>query len=306
MSAYAESADYTDAALKTGQFDGKQYGLPWYTGSIGLVTNTALLEKAGVENLPSTIDEFEEALRAVAALGSNYLPYALSTKPEQVKDFIPWFKAFGSQIVDGDNVVINDEGGVAALTWLKDLYDQDLISLNIGRPEARTLFSQEQTAFFDDASMVRGTVENQAENPELVTTTVPMARPVVQLGDKPQSLAWGSLLVVFDNGPVQTSADFASFLSSDLETSLNRYSALGSAPTTYEAIEDPIYSDDPYSVAWQTAITDTAEPDPFWKFSAYGQMEAQLSSHIQAALIGQVTPQAALDAAAEEMQALVE
>ncbi|MCP1415731.1 extracellular solute-binding protein [Paenarthrobacter sp. A20] len=305
LSAYVPGSDYTDASLKTGQYEGKQYGLPWYTGSIGLVTNTALLKQAGFDKPPTTIKEFEQVLKSVAALGDKYVPYALATKPEQVKDFFPWFKTFGSKIVEGDTIAVNDEGAVKALTWLKSLYDQNLIRLNVGRPEARTLFSQEQTAFFDDASMVRGTVKKQATNPELVNATTPMARPVVAQGDKPQSLAWGSLLVVFDKGAAETSADFAHFMSSDIDTSLKRYKALGSSPTTNKAIQDPTYSADPYSATWQKAVTDTADPNPLWKFTNYGQMEAKLASHIQAALIGEASPKDALDAAAKEMQDLV-
>ncbi|GAB3536444.1 sugar ABC transporter substrate-binding protein [Arthrobacter tecti] len=305
LSSYVEGAGYTEAALKTGQVDGKQLGLPWYTGSIGLVSNSALLEEAGVSEAPVTVEEFEAALRAVDELGPDYVPYALATKPEQVKDFIPWFKTFGSKIVDGETIAVNDEGAVEALTWLKGLLDDELISLNVGRPEARTLFAQEMTAFFDDANQVRGTIKDQASDPALAEATVPVARPVVEEGDTPQSLTWGGLLVVFDNGSVQTAADFASYVSSDPEIALTRYEQIGSAPTVEEALEDPAFAEDAYSTAWQESITNSAEPNPLWQFENYAQMESILATQIQAALTGQSSPQDALDAAAEEMQALV-
>ena len=305
LSGEVKKGVYTDAALKTGQYNGKQLGLPWYTGSIGMVANTDLLKKAGITSTPTTTAEFEKDLEAVKALGSDYVPYALATKPETIKDFIPWFRTFGSKVLDGKTVKVNDKGAVAALTWIKSLLDKGLIKLNLGRPEARTLYSQEKTAFFDDANQVRGTIKSQATDPNLLGATQPVARPVVKKGDTPQSLSWGGLIVVFKNGPVATASDFASFMTSDTKTNVERFQAVGTAPTTKAAIADPAFKDDPYSSAWQKNITDSAQPDPFWVYPQYSQMETLLATEIQAALIGQKSPKQALDDAASEMQALV-
>lgn len=305
LGSYAAQGGYTEEALANGQVDGTQYGLPWYTGSIGLISNEGLLEEAGVTEAPTTVAEFEDALRKVKQHDPDVVPYALATKPEAVKDFIPWFKTFGSTVVDGETITVNDAGGVEALTWMKKLYDDGLISMNIGRPEARTLYAQNRTAFFDDANQVRGTLAAQAEDDEVIENTVPLARPVKTAGDQPQALAWGGLIVVFDEGPVDTAADFASFITSDTQTALNRYEKIGSAPTTTEALADPAFADDEYSSTWQTASTENASPNPLWVFPEYSQMEAALAAEIQAAFNGDKTPQEALDAAQAEMQEMV-
>ncbi|MFS0912223.1 extracellular solute-binding protein [Microbacterium sp. 179-I 3D2 NHS] len=305
LSPYVEAGGYTDAALANGKVDDKQYGLPWYTGSIGLISNTALLEKAGITETPKTVDEFEEALKAVKGLGGDVVPYALATKPETIKDFIPWLKTFGSKVVDGDEISVNDKGAVEALTWITSLVDEGLVSLNIGRPEARTLYSQGKTAFFDDANQVRGTIASQAADPTLLDSTLPISRPVVKAGDEPQALAWGGLLVVFKEGPAATASEFAAYLSSDVDTALNRFEKIGSVPTTTKALEDPIFTDDAYASTWQEQITDGASPNPLWVFPEYAQMEAKLAEQIQAALIGQKSPKDALDEADKAMQELV-
>lgn len=305
LSSYVDAGGYTDAALANGKVGDAQYGLPWYTGSIGLIANTALLEQAGITETPETVDEFEEALAAVKGLGGDIVPYALATKPETIKDFIPWLKTFGSKVVDGDEIVVNDEGAVEALTWIKSLVDDGLVSLNIGRPEARTLYSQGKAAFFDDANQVRGTISSQASDPALLDHTLPVARPVEAAGDDPQALAWGGLLVVFKGGPASTASEFASFLSSDVDTALTRFEKIGSVPTTTKALEDPIFADDAYASTWQDQITAGASPNPLWAFPEYAQMEAKLAEQIQAALIGSKTPKEALDAANAAMQELV-
>lgn len=306
LSSYAEGVDYTDAALSNGQADGKQYGLPWYTGSIGLIENKQLLADAGITEAPQTVDEFEDALKAVKALGEDVVPYALATKPETIKDFIPWFKTFGSKIVDGDKIAINDKGAVKALEWLTKLNDEGLISLGLGRPEARTLYAQGKTAFFDDANQVRGTISAQATDASLMDNTLPVPRPVVASGDTPQSLAWGGLVVVFKKGPADTAAQFAKYLTSTPEVAINRLEQVGSVPTTETALKDPAFTSDEFASTWQKQITDTATPNPLWQFPNYAQMEAKLAEQIQAALTGQKSAKDALDAAQAEMQKLVD
>ena len=304
LTEYAKGAGYTPAALKTGQVDGKQLGLPWYTGSIGMVSNKALLAKAGITDAPTTIDEFEADLVKIKALGADVVPYALATKPETIKDFIPWFKTFGSKIVDGDKISVNDAGAVKALEWLTKLKNEGLITLGLGRPEARTLYAQGKTAFFDDANQVRGTIKSQAADPSLLDNTVPVARPVVKKGDAPQSLTWGGLIVVFKKGPTQTAAEFAKYYTSTPAVGINRYQKIGSVPTTVAAQSDSSITSDAYASTWQKAITDTASPDPLWKFANYSQMEAKLAEQIQAALTGQKSAKDALDAAQADMQKL--
>ncbi|WP_353816167.1 ABC transporter substrate-binding protein [Agromyces sp. SYSU T00266] len=306
LTSYADGVDYTDAALRNGQVDGVQYGLPWYTGSIGLIENEQILADAGITEMPKTVDEFEDALKAVKALGGDIVPYALATKPETIKDFIPWFRTFGSKIVDDGEISINDDGAVAALEWLTKLNDEGLITLGLGRPEARTLYAQGKAAFFDDANQVRGTLTAQAEDPTLLDHTVPVQRPVVQPGDAPQSLAWGGLIVVFKKGPAHTAADFAKYYTSTPEIGINRYEQIGSVPTTETALADPSFTNDAYASTWQSQITDSASPNPLWQFPNYSQMEAKLAEQIQAALTGQTSAQDALDTAQAEMQKLVD
>lgn len=306
LSAYAQGVDYTEAALKNGQVDGVQYGLPWYTGSIGLIENEQLLEEAGVTEAPATVADFEDALRKVKALGDDVVPYALATKPEAIKDFIPWFRTFGSAVVDGDTISVNDEGAVKALEWLTRLNQEGLVELGLGRPEARTLYVQGKTAFFDDANQVRGTLADQATDPGLIDHTVPVARPVVAPGDAPQSLAWGGLIVVFAKGPTQTAAEFAQYYTSTPEVGVHRYQEIGSVPTTETALQDEALTSDPYASAWQSQITDSAAPNPLWQFPNYAQMEAKLAEEIQAAMTGKKSAQDALDDAQTAMQGLAD
>ena len=156
LSTLAEGRGYTDAALGAGSLDGKQLGLPWTIGAIGLIGNAELFDKAGASLTPKTIEEFEEGLRALKGIG--VIPYAASTKAAQLKDIVVWMQTFGSPIIDGDESTIGDEASVKAVEWYQKLYDEGLIAPDVDRAAARTLFAQGGTALYDDAPVGKSSV----------------------------------------------------------------------------------------------------------------------------------------------------
>ena len=193
LAPYVEGRGYTEAGLRSGQVDGVQYGLPWTTGSIGLVANQQILDAAGVNELPTTVAEFEAALEKIKAYDPELIPYAGMTALNGLKDLIPWIWTFGGSIMDTDgNVTLGDEGSVAALEWYKSLLDRGLMAPEMDRATARQLFSQGKVAFYDDAIVVKGIVTKDTPIENLGELLIPVPRPVLNAGDDPQSLALGA------------------------------------------------------------------------------------------------------------------
>lgn len=145
--------------LEAGQVEGKQLGLPWSLASIGMVYNPSLLAKAGVEQVPTTIAEFEAALEALKQLGPDIIPYAATTKDpgSMSADFQAWLWTFGVSVFDDEgNVVINSDAAVECLTWFKSLLDRGYIRMDVSRFDARELYAQNVVGFYDDAVMCNG------------------------------------------------------------------------------------------------------------------------------------------------------
>lgn len=161
-------------------YDGKQYGLPWNTGSIGVIANSKLLEKAGIKKHPTTIEEFEGALRELKGLGNGIVPYAAATKVAQLKDIFPWMQTFGCTLMDGDEVTIGDDASIDAVTWYKKLHDEKLIASDVDRFDARALFGQGKAAFYDDAIIGKGVTSAQSKDKTLADAMQPMKRPVLR------------------------------------------------------------------------------------------------------------------------------
>ena len=303
----AQGVPYTDQALKVGQFDGKQVGLPWTHGAIGLVVNSGLVQRAGISKEPETLDDFEAALTELKGLGGGVVPYAAMTKVANLKDIVVWMWTFGSPVVADGKIVVGDEPSVAALTWYKKLYDQGLIGKDMDRFDARALFGQGKVGVYDDAAPARKFVVPNATDPQIGEKLVAWKRPVLKSGDTPQAMAWGHVLAIVGGGKGEYAAgQFVKHLSSDPATAISYFKSAGYPPTTAPALADPTFTKDPFASSFVQKVTATSKADPLWKFPKSAQLYETLATQVQAILIGKATPKQGLDTAREAMQKLVD
>jgi multiple sugar transport system substrate-binding protein len=305
LGSVAQGVDYTDASLALGKVDGKQYALPWTQAGIGLISNSEILQRAGVTSAPKTVEEFEAALQAVKGLGGGIVPWAGMTKVDQLKDIIPWMWEFGSPIVDNGKIVIGDEGSVAALTWYKKLYDQKLIAPDVNRVDARALMSQGKTAFYEDAISGKATVTKTSPDKGLGDKMVPVARPVKAAGDKPRHLAWGQVVAVVNGPGAAAAAQFAKTITADTGYSLDWFAKAGLPPTTKSGLADAKVQTDKFTVDFTREIAANSSASPFWVYPQFSQMEKVLATQVQAILIGKSTPAQALEEAQKQMSDLI-
>ncbi|MPZ82170.1 MAG: extracellular solute-binding protein [Actinophytocola sp.] len=301
----AAGRGYTQTALTSGQYEGKQFGLPWTTGAIGLVSNKDLMDRAGIGAQPRSIEDFEAALVELKGLGNGVVPYAASTKVAQLKDIMVWMQTFGCTLLDGDEVTIGDEASVDAVTWYKKLYDQKLIAPDVDRFDARALFSQGRAAIYDDAIVGKGAVVADSPDKELADKLDPIARPIVSSGDTPQALLWGHVIVVIEGEAANTATSFAQWMTSDDEATSAFFEKLALPPTTERGLASAAVASDPYTKAFGERVTATASPSPFWKFPEYAQMETVVAEQVQAVLIGSASPADAMRTARQGVQALI-
>lgn len=306
LSDVAENAGYTEAALASGQLEGKQYGLPWTTGSIGFLVNSELLDAAGVTEHPTTIDDFEAVLEELKRSDPDLIPYAASTKVEQLKDILVWMQAFGCDLLDGDQVTIGDDASIETVAWYKRLYDRKLIAPDVDRFDARALFAQKKTAIYEDAVVGKGVIAAESPDKELVHKLAPMVRPVRTEGDTPQAALWGHIVVVFDDEARDSAAEFARFLTTDRTTTVDYFEQTALPPTTTAALADQAVADDEFTASWTERITATAKPSPFWAYPRYAQMETAVAEQVQAVLVGKASPAEAMRQAGTDVQRLVD
>ncbi|MGV9266097.1 ABC transporter substrate-binding protein [Kitasatospora sp. NPDC003701] len=306
LTSVASRGGYTEAGLKSGQYTGVQFGLPWTTGAIGLIGNRALLEKAGARQQPTTIAAFEDALRALKEL-PGVTPYAASTKVAQMQDLFPWMKTFGCPVIkDSGTVSIGDDASIDAVTWYKKLYDAKLIAPDVGRADARALFGRGTVGFYDDAIVGKAaTLATAQDKDALAAAMAPFSRPVLKAGDTPQALLWGHVLVVTQGPGSDAATRFALHTSSDQGTVTDYFAKLGLPPTTKAGLADPKVTSDAFTSAWTAKITSTATPGPFWSYAKNAQIIDAVAQQVQAVLVGQATPKDAMQKAGDQVRTLI-
>ncbi|MES9506181.1 extracellular solute-binding protein [Streptomyces sp. NPDC000609] len=305
LDSVALKGGYTNVALDSGMYDGKQYGLPWNTGSIGVIANSKLLEKAGIKKHPTTVEEFEGALRELKGLGGGVVPYAAATKVAQLKDIFPWMQTFGCTLLEDSKVTIGDDASIDAVTWYKKLHDEKLIAADVDRFDARALFGQGKAAFYDDAIIGKGVTAAQSKDKTLAEAMQPMKRPVLRAGDTPQALLWGGVIAIVKGKGQDAATEFALHTTTDRATTTEYFAARALPPSTTAGLSDPKVAQDTFTTEWTEKITDTATGSPFWQFAQNAQIEEAVAKQVQAVLVGTSKPKDAMKKAAEEVTDLI-
>lgn len=114
--------DFTEGPLNTTKYQGKTYGVPSVTDTLGILYNKKLLKKAGIEKAPTTWDEFIEAAKTIkkkTGVEGTYL------NPDSYF-LLPFLYGEGTDLADTKTkkITINSPEAVKAVTTAKKVYDQ--------------------------------------------------------------------------------------------------------------------------------------------------------------------------------------
>lgn len=294
--------------LELGSYHGKQMGLPWSTGSIGMVANAKVLQDAGVAKPPATVDEFLSALKAIRKANPDAVPYAMATKNNNAlsPDFQVWLWTFGGHLFDSNGkVAVGSPTGVKTLSFMASLVKDGLATKDVDRPDARRMFAQYQTGFYNDAPLARGFARsNSSIGDKFDALVIAMPTPVVRAGDVPRSLAWGHLLSIFSDGTQKIDANspqakLLAYLALNDDSQLRIFKDIGLFPVTNSALEK--LATDPYVSVWSAAARRaTRDETSFWPNAA--ALTTVIGEEVQAALLAQKSPQEAIDSMSKRLQ----
>ncbi|WP_188052290.1 extracellular solute-binding protein [Aureimonas fodinaquatilis] len=297
-----ETLGYTQAGKQLGTLDGKSLGLPVTAATINMVTNSDLLEAAGIAAVPSTTAEFEVALDKLKVLKADMIPYALSTVPSESIDYLVWMWQFGSEVMRGRECLIGDEPSVNAMEWIKGLYDAGYMAPSVTRADARAMFAQERTGFYEDAIVARSNAIAVSGNPDFGRKVVPVPRPGLKAGDRPRSSLWGNVMTVIDDDGAANGVELATYLTANTDTSVALYNGIGLPPATEAGLKLPEIAEDEYTSIWSNQITAYADIKPFGRFPQVLRLEGLVGEAVQRILLGGIPAKEALEQCASEVR----
>ncbi len=131
--------------------DGRIYGLPQNTNCLALACNMDLLEAAGYDHMPASLDEFKEMVAATTNPDDGVYGFAMCciSTEEGTFQLLPWLRsASGGEGVNVDNLTA--ESAVNGLTVLGDFVSNGYMSkecVNWTQSDAFNQFAAGKAAF---------------------------------------------------------------------------------------------------------------------------------------------------------------
>jgi multiple sugar transport system substrate-binding protein len=299
MPDFAElSAQVFPGPLSTNKWGEHFYGLPLDTNTRIIFANDAVLEAAGISELPATIEDFEAMLATVSeTLGEGAYGYAEGGTGAW--SVLPWIWSMGGAITDPELTTatgyLNGEGTVAAVTKLKEWLDAGYLSPSIlgGGTNTSDQFGNGQTATILEGPWMPGIFGNQF--PDLSFSFAPV--PAGPAGS--QSVVGGEDIVVFNTTENKDAAlaFVRHMLSEESQLAMGK---VGQMPVLTSLVGHPDLPDY-YPVFMQQLETANARtPVPAWP-----QIDAAIGDAVLKALRGDQEIQAALDEAAATVDSLL-
>jgi multiple sugar transport system substrate-binding protein len=293
----AITASVFPGPLSTNKWKDHYYGLPQDTNTQVLVYNKDSFAAAGIANPPATIDEFVTDACALTDKAKGTYGYAQGGTYFWAP--APLFYAMGGKVVD-DKITtatgyINSPESVAAFTMMKDLYDKGCMSPNLLGGGIATDAGQGTGIYgmiIDGPWMVDIYKSNY---PDLKYAFAPI--PAGKTGTS--SVVGGEDVVIMDGAKnKEAAAKWLTYLmSTEAQTMLAQVGVMPTLSSLTGSKDLPEY----FGIFMEQLKTAQARvPSPVW-----GDMDTAINNAYQRILKGDQKPQAALDQAADEINALL-
>ena len=292
-------ANFLETPLSSNVYDGKTYGVPQVTDTLGLMYNKALFEKAGLdpENPPTTWDEVKtaaEALKSKAKVDGIYVNSAGYF-------LLPFIYGEGGDIVDADaqKILINSPEAVTGIETAVDLVKSGAAP----KPDAAdsygtmmTLFKEGKVGMIINGPWEVANIESDPkfggfENLGISAVPAGSAGAGAPVG--------GHNYVVYsgmDDAKAEAAIAFVEFMSSP-ESQAFIADELGLLPGNADAYD--LIGDNAKVTAWKGAL-EAAHPRPW--IPEGGQFFAPLDTMATEVMVEGVAPQKALDEAAATLK----
>ncbi|HUG48767.1 MAG TPA: extracellular solute-binding protein [Candidatus Limnocylindria bacterium] len=287
-----------EGPLSTNFWEGQYYGLPLDTNTRVLFANRAVMEEAGLTEMPTTVEEFEAMMAAIAELGPERYGYAEGGTGAW--NVLPWIWSFGGALTNDDYTTssgfVNGEGTVAAVTKLKEWLDAGYLSPSIlggGSPTSEDIGGGRAGTVLEGPWMPP---IFEAQFPELETELAPV--PAGPGGSA--SVVGGEDIVVFAQTQNKEAAlAFLRFLlSEEVQLEMGKVGQMPVLTSLSGHAELPDYFDT-FSQQLETARART--PHPNWPL-----IDEALGNAVLEALRGDKPVQQALDDAAATIDGLLQ
>lgn len=134
--------------------EGEQLGVTWEQVAYALLGNTTVMEEAGVEELPTTVEELIDAAEQVQETGADGLGirHQMDEFDGWYMDYNAWTYGFGGSWSDGEDLTIDAPENVEALEAYAEVIDSGIVPVGDDASTFRNKFREDQLGFIIDNS----------------------------------------------------------------------------------------------------------------------------------------------------------
>ena len=273
---------YYEGPVNSCTLDGKLYGVPFGSNCLLLYYNEDMLKEAGCE-VPTTWEELQQVAEACTTSTVSGFAHCSLQNEEGTFNFLPWVWSTGATSYE-----INSEGGIKALTAVKNLVDSGAMTKEaINWTQGDTMH---QFIAGNLAMMINGTWQVptlRAEAPDLHWNVAPIPMDATQA-----SGLGGENYAVIAGGNEEGAIKFLEYATSE-ETCLYMMNAMGYISSNSTIAEgqfegDPVYE----AFVEEMKYAKARGPLPEWP-----EVSDAISLAFNEVMTGAATPEAAAEKA---------
>lgn len=287
-------------AWTTVEYEGKRYGLPWILDTKYLFYNKEILEKAGIKNPPKTWDELAEQAKIIKEKGILDTPISWSWAQAEavICDYTTLVSAYKGEFLKDGKPAFQTDGGLDALKYMVDSYKSGLTNPNSKEfleEDVRRVFQNGEAAFALNWTYMYN-MANDPKDSKVAGKVGVVPAPGVA-GKSEVSAVNGSMgLGITSTSKHQDEAwKYIEYMTS--QATQNAYAKL-SLPIWTSSYDDPAVADGQEEMIAAAKVA-LAAMYPRPTTPKYQELSTALQLAIQEALLGQSTPEDALNTAAE-------
>lgn len=310
---FTERDEFLPGPMQAMTYEGKVYGVPWYTDSGLLYYRKDLLEKSGFSRPPKTWDELKQQALTVkqdAGIESGFV-FQGAEYEGGVCNACEYIWNHGGDVLDPEDpsrVIVGSPESVAAFTTLRSLIEDGVARravLQYAEDESQAAFLQGDAVFLRNWPYVYSLVGDPAQS-KLEKSQVGIAPlPVGEEGAQSYSTLGGWNFFINATSQKQDQAwDFIEWITApeQQKTIALEGSRLPVRRSLYEDRE--ILENVPVARLGKETIIQNTRPRPV--SPVYSDVSLELAEKFNAALGGEMSPEAAVEALQQELSVIAE
>jgi multiple sugar transport system substrate-binding protein len=309
---FTDTDAFLPAPIQSNTYDGKVWGVPWYTDAGLLYYRRDLLEQAGFSGPPATWEELQEmALKAKQDAGTQAgFVFQGAEYEGGVCNGLEYIRSHGGDVLDPDDpskVIIGSPEAASGLeTWRSMIEDgvSPQAVLQYEEDPSYGAFIRGESVFVRHWPYVYAIISDPTQS-NIKPDQVDVAPMPVSGGNPSSSTLGGWNFFINATSDKQDEAwEFIKFMTSPEQQKVNALKGTRN-PTRLSLYEDQeILEKVPVARLGKEAIIENAEPRPV--SPVYSDMSLEMAEQFNASLGGDVSPEQAVNTLQSQLQQIAE